>query len=341
MGGACACEHGTQCIVQEVSAPCKGLAAARDFRGGDDEVALSFVDSFEGGDPMSSPQCVSLSSIDFEVITPAGWTRTSDEVPACFCLVGMAAVVVRPLARGHLEPVAPMGERHVLVCLSRSALEIKRLQAYGRACSERDVGKGLLPILNVVEDQGLIYLETAHPEGESLQEIVDGERNFDEACGKICCRQLMRMAAHLHRHALWLRGCIHTSAITVSPDGTVLSVFPWAGLLSLYGLSNLARAFSASDVVGIAPELLSASTSRGVRLSAVAGFGQASDVYAVASMVFQAITLRVPLEVHDIARGSSLSASLFDFFVRALQQDPLFRLDMISALTHPWLSDSA
>lgn len=282
----------------------------------------------------------SYVAADFSMALPGGWTMTHEEVPECFRFFSEDACVIRPLARGHLEAVAPLSERRVLTCLPRHAVDLRLLDLY-MPLDKRT--QPLCQVHSVTEEDNCVVIEFEYPRGTSLQTLLHKSCSMTEACGRVCCRDLLETLSFLHRRSLSLRGCIPSTTVFVDESGAVQSVVPWACLLSAPGLWATAKGYLASRSAdappGLAPEFLAAVVAGHTHFPIIGDFCTLADMHASASLVLLALSLARPEKVHAVAKNSSLSSSFFDLIVRALQKDPLFRLDLKSALRHPWLAD--
>jgi len=286
-------------------------------------------------------QVFSRSAVDWQKVLPSGWTIMSKPAPGCFTLVGLDACLIRPLARGHLEPMAPLETRHVLVSVPKWAISAQRIENYNQ--TRASCSSSLCKLLNVVEEEAAVIMEFDAPQGASLEELGKINKRFDEQSAQICCYQLLRVVRSLHRNALWMQGCIHCSTVFVGQGGVLLSVVPWGCLLSSSGLAAMARALKNSSCSsGIAPECVAAlRCAEAPSLAISRGFRAVADVFAVASLMWYAIVHMGPDTVSEVAKSSSLSSDLFDFFVRATYKSPDFRLDVQEALHHRWLVEAA
>lgn len=273
--------------------------------------------------------------MDWRSGVPGGWIWTNEAVPQCFCFPGGSAGVIRPLARGHLEPLAPLEARHTLLCLPKSMVNMTHFDSY---VADWCFTPPFCRVFNVIDEPGYLIAEFDHPRGSSVQGLQEEGSLLDEASGQICCKQLMDTLSTLHRHSLWLRSCIHASTVFVLKDGTLVSMVPWGLLLSSQGLSII-TADGASD--GVAPEVRVALAAES-RIDSTQPHARAmADTFAAISLVLQALMAHENGKANDLAKLAELPELLCDLALRATQQDPQYRLDVAGVLRHPWLEGAA
>jgi eukaryotic-like serine/threonine-protein kinase len=189
----------------------------------------------------------------------------------------------------------------------------------------------IVAIFDRGEVEGTYYIAMQYLEGRSLKELIDEGLSSDRAVGLI--RQVLEAAGFAHRHGVVHRD-LKPQNVIVDRDGKA-TVTDFG--IARAGASEITRAGS---VMGT-PHYLSPEQAQGLDVTAV------SDLYSVGTILFEALTGRVPFEADSAVaiamkqvsqapqRPSSInpevSPALDAVVMRALEKDPGHRFQSADA----------
>jgi hypothetical protein len=112
----------------------------------------------------------------------------------------------------------------------------------------RDLGlPGLLPIGNVVAENGQVWLRTPQPPGPALDDLLDAPLTGEDAVAVLAV--VVRVVAHLHARGL-THGHLDGRAVLLDPDGAPVVVVVDAGSVApdrdAAAVATMARALAAA-----------------------------------------------------------------------------------------------
>lgn len=307
-----------QCHVDS----CRDCQKGNDARG---NFALQHHVSHEDEVIIAAPLNASLSiTFDFEGrgAVASGWRCAENiTVPSGFRYMGGDACVIEDLSSQR---------RRVLVALPEWAVDINQTRWLIKL---RDGPKTLVRLRNVELNHDTAILEFGFPRGESVAQRCKEFACMGEAEACKLCRELVELLTSLRPTPFHLGGLLDVSLVFLTQSSSLSCILPLACLLSLQGWHAAALSVLLHTGPGsLSPEIISAVAGNGI-VSCSTQLRFASDSYAIAALV------RTVLNWHPSGpKMQRVSDVGNDWMIKALYEDPKWRLYGHSALKHPWLS---